>query len=191
MNWIDVIAVVKKFVNTRFSNLGTAATKNYTEYLTQDSTDLPESRCVYSAIASAVSSVYEPAGDITCAELTEDLLIQANIGNIYNVTDSGTTTDLFTCGAGTAISQDDNVLIIKSGEEFKFQLLGNLLDFRAYQKKLLESAVTIDGTQYTTVEDAIGALVTLAEANKSNFDNYYTKTQVDALLSNKLSIEGE
>lgn len=185
MNWIDVLAIAKKYVATKIAGLGTASTKNYTDYLTADSTDLPESRCVFQAIASAVSSVYEPAGDITCAELTEDLLVQANVGNIYNVSDSGTTTDLFTCGAGTAISANDNVLIVKSGEDFKYQLLGNLLDLRDYQKKILSSAITIDGTQYTTVETALNAL---AEVFNSN---YYTKAEIDALLENKLSIQGE
>ena len=119
-------------------DLGTAINKNWTDLVRPNSHDLVESNAVYSAITNAISSIYTPHGDITCAELVPALLIEENIGNVYTVTDSGTTTAYFMQGAGKTINVGDSVSIIKAGETtILFNLMGNVLDLTDYQKKNL------------------------------------------------------
>lgn len=135
--------------------IGTAAAKNATDRVSPNNTGLVESQSVYSAIQTALSSIYTPRGDITCAELTSSLLIDANVGNVYETSDSGTTTALFLQGAGVPISAGSNVGIINAGQgRILFNLMANAFDLTAYQKKDLTQA--IEGE--TTVEGALGAL---------------------------------
>ena len=139
------------------ADLGTAAGKNYTTNVSPNNHDLVESNAVYSAINNALSSVYTPRGSITCAELVSSLLIPANVGNVYNTTDSGTTTADFMQGAGVTINAGDSVGIIQTGPSiYKFNLMGNTIDLHEYQKKDLAQAVE----SATTVEGALGALST-------------------------------
>ena len=140
--------------------LGTVSSKDFTTYLTPNSTDIPEARAVYNAITSAVSSVYQPYGDLTVAQLVPSLLVQANVGHIYNITDSGVTTEYFVQGAGVPIAVGDNVGIVYSDNGFLFNLMAGITDLRDYQKKLLDTPLTIDGVQKTTVEGALGGLTT-------------------------------
>ena len=174
--------------------LGTAAAKNSTNAVTAGSIDLVESGAVKDAIDSAVTSAYKEAGTKTCAELTSALLIAANRGNVYNITDDGTTTADFVEGAGHPIKAGDNVGVTLSGSVYKFDLLSGFVDVSGFQTKALttavegqntvegalgalssdkqpktmSAAVTVDGTSQTTVEGAIGAINTLAAANKTN-----------------------
>ena len=104
--------------------LGTASTKGFTNAVTQSSTNLVESGAVYDAIANAVSSTYKPAGSKTCSQLLPSLLIEANLGKVYNVTDSGTTTSDFVEGAGKPINAGDNIAIVDIGSStYKFDIL--------------------------------------------------------------------
>ena len=140
-------------------NLGTASEKDYTSNVRPNNFDLVESHAVYSAINSALSSIYVPRGDLSCAELTADLLIPANVGNVYTMSDSGTTSALFINGAGHPIAVNDNVGIIRAGaDSIMFNLMGNAFDLHDYQTKELETPLTIDGTEETTVEGALGEL---------------------------------
>ena len=138
-------------------DFGTAALKNSTDRVSPNNTDLVESQSVYSAINTALSSIYSPRGEITCAELTSELLISDNIGNVYETSDSGTTTALFLQGAGHPIAVGSNVGIINAGEgRILFNLMANAFDLTDYQKKELTQAV--EGA--TTVEGALGVLST-------------------------------
>lgn len=129
--------------------------KNTTDRVQPGNTGLVESQSVYSAIQSAVSSVYTPRGDLTCAELTSELLIAANVGNIYEMTDAGTTTALFLQGAGETINIGANVGIIKAGgDRILFNLMPGAFDLSDYQKKDLASAIR----GQSTVEGALGEI---------------------------------
>ena len=85
------------------------------------------------------TSVYKPKGNIACAQLVPALLIESNIGNVYNVTDNGTTTSDFAEGAGKPIHVGDNVAIVDIGtggqSEFKFDLLAGMVDLSNYVEK--------------------------------------------------------
>lgn len=171
--------VLAKASNSDFDmewqSLGTASLKNATDTVRPGSYDLVDSNAVYSAINNAMSSVYTPRGDLACADLTSALLIEANVGNVYTMSDSGTTSALFINGAGHAINANDNVGIIKAGQnDILFNLMGNAFDLHDYQKKDLTSAV--EGQ--TTVEGALGAL----SQNKASADLIPS----DASVNNKL-----
>lgn len=145
------------------SGAGTAAFKNFTDLVRPNNHDLVESNAVYNAINSALSSIYTPRGDLTCAELTSSLLIAANIGNVYEMTDSGTTSELFIQGAGHPITAGVNVGIIGAGQDdILFNLMGDAFDLTDYQKKALTNSVNYRGYTYSTVEAALAGLATYA-----------------------------
>jgi hypothetical protein len=147
--------------------LGTAASKGFTPNVAPNNHNLVESNAVYNAITTALTSIYTPRGDLTCAELTSSLLVAANVGNIYEMSDSGTTSALFLQGAGKTIHVGDNVGIIQTGvDTYKFNLMANAFDMTDYQKKELTSAV--EGQ--STVE---GALSTLNTKEKDDVKNVY------------------
>jgi len=135
--------------------LGTAAAKDYTDLVRPDNHNLVESNAVYNAINSALSSIYTPRGDIACAELAPSLLVEANVGNVYETTDSGTTTAYFMQGAGIPIPAGQNIGIIKAGPNtYLFNMMSNSFDLSDYQKKDLSSPVA----SANTVEGALGAI---------------------------------
>ena len=160
-------------------DFGTASIKNSTDRVLPNSTDLVESRAVYSAINTALSSIYTPRGNITCAELTSALLISDNIGSVYETSDSGTTTALFLQGAGHPIAVGSNVGVINAGQDrILFNLMPNAFDLTDYQKKDLASAVE----SATTVEGALGALSDNKQA-KTLTTSVESQTTVEGALS--------
>ena len=140
-DWNEESSTADAYIKNK-PELGTAAAKDYTPNVAPNNHNLVESNAVYNAINTALTSVYTPRGELTCAELTSSLLIAANVGNIYEMSDSGTTTDLFLQGAGVTISVGSNVGIIQTGvDTYKFNLMANSFDLHDYQKKV-ESATS-------------------------------------------------
>ena len=77
---------------------------------------------VASAISSAISSVYKPAGSVVFANLPTPSA--SNEGNVYNVTNAFTTTSNFVEGAGINYPAGTNVVIINTGSNtYKFDTL--------------------------------------------------------------------
>ena len=143
--------------------LGTAAVKDSTNAVTSGSTDLVESGAVKTAIDTAVSSLYKPAGDKTSAELIAALLIADNLGKVYNITTSGTTTADFVGGAGVTINVGDNVAIVDVGTaqnpSYKFDLLSGFIDLSNYiQKSNTVGFIKNDGTVDQTNYQAAGVI---------------------------------
>ena len=109
-----------------------------------DNTKFPTEAAVRTAIDSAVSSAYHAAGTKTVAQLTSSLLVSANEGDVYNITDSGSTTSDFIEGAGHPISVGDNVVVCDvGGGVYKFDLLSGFVDLTNYLTK------TGDGSDVT------------------------------------------
>lgn len=111
---------------------------------------------VNTAIDTAVASAYHAAGTKTVAQLTNALLVAANLGNVYNITDSGTTTADFVDGAGHPIEAGDNVGICDvGGGVYKFDLLSGFVDLSGYKAK--QTAVTdptADGDGLSFIDSA-------------------------------------
>jgi len=79
-----------------------------------------------------ISSVYKPGGSVTFANLpTAD---EAHLGLVYNVTNGFTTTDGFLEGAGKKHTAGTNVVVVKSGEEYKYDVLSGFVDLSEYAK---------------------------------------------------------
>ena len=140
---------IKDYINrkiTGYDKLGTASTKNFTTYVSPTQTEqLPISSSVYSAMTNMLRGAYHPAGSKTVAELTEDLLVKANLGNVYKITEDGVTSDLFIGGAGQTIKTGDNAVVLYASEDtYKFSLESGVVDLDAYQKKELTSGALIE-----------------------------------------------
>ena len=160
--------------------LGTASGKDSTDLVRPNSHELVESGSVYSAINNALSSIYTPRGKLTCAELTSALLIEANVGNVYQMSDSGTTSALFINGAGITINVNDNVGIIKAGaDSYMFNYMGSAFDLTDYQKKDLSSPIA----GASTVEGAIAQ-------NTSDIEKIKAYTAVSNTDANTLTTTG-
>ena len=141
-------------------SLGTASQKNFTPYVSPNDGGVPLSSSVYSAITSAVYGIYNPTGSKTCAELTSDLLIQANVGNVYKITDDGVTTSLFVGGAGQTIVAGDDAIVVYGGtpNTFLFDLRKGDIDLSGFQREELAQPIQVVDSEETTVEGALNAL---------------------------------
>jgi len=85
------------------------------------------------AIAASISSVYKPAGSSAFADLPTPA--KALLGNVYNVTDAFTTDDRFVEGAGQKYPAGTNVVVIKDGNDYKYDVLGSTIDLSNYYTK--------------------------------------------------------
>jgi len=159
---------------SEITDAGTAASKNSTSSVTAGSTDLVESGAVKTAIDNAVSGAYKHAGTKTCAELISSLLIASNNGNVYNITDSGTTTSDFIEGAGIPIRAGDNVGIAKISDSiYKFDLLSGFIDTSNFVTKsstsgLIKNDGSIDTTEYAPASSIPAAQI---QSDWSQSDN--------------------
>lgn len=111
-------------------------------------------------IDAAISSAYHHAGTKTCVELVAGLLVAANEGNVYNMTDSGTTTADFIEGAGQPIKAGDNVGVAKiSDGVYKFDLLSGFVDTSNFvQKSQTAGLLKNDGTVNDEIEGDVSSL---------------------------------
>ncbi len=66
-------------------------------------------------IDNTLTSVYKIKGSLASSALVSSLLVAANEGNVYNITDSFTTTADFVEGAGKVHTAGSNVVIVNAG----------------------------------------------------------------------------
>lgn len=126
-----------------YENLGTFAGEMKKKYarkdaiptavsaLTNDAKYQTEEQ-VAAAIKARVSSTYKAGGSVAFADLPE--LTEANLGLVVNVTDKFTTTADFLEGAGGEHPAGTNVVVVKSGEEYKYDVLAGFVDLSGYVK---------------------------------------------------------
>ena len=87
---------------------------------------------VVAAITAKVSSTYKAGGSVAFASLpTAD---EAHLGMVYNVTDKFTATADFVEGAGGKHPAGTNVVVVKSGDEYKYDVLAGFVDLSEYAK---------------------------------------------------------
>lgn len=135
-------------------------TLTFDDVPTANSNNPVKSGGVKSAIDAAVASAYHHAGTKTCAELVAGLLVAANEGNVYNMTDSGTTTSDFIEGQGQPIKAGDNVGVCKeSAGVYKFDLLSGFVDTSNFvQKSVTAGLLKNDGTVNDEIEGDVATL---------------------------------
>lgn len=80
-----------------------------------------------------ISAVYKPAGSVAFAALPA--LAEDVLGNVYNVTDAFTTTANFVEGAGNKYPKGTNVVVVKVGDAYKYDVLAGFVDLSGYVEK--------------------------------------------------------
>lgn len=92
--------------------LGTIEIPNDLSQYDNTNTDFQSGAQVDQKINSQIASVYKPAGNIAAAGLTSALLVEANLGKVYNLTEDATTTADWAEGAGKTVKAGTEVTII-------------------------------------------------------------------------------
>lgn len=82
-------------------------------------------------IAAKISSTYKAAGSTTFADLPA--LAAAIEGNVYNISDEFTTNENFVEAAGTKYPAGTNIVCIKVGDDYKWDVLAGFVDLSAYE----------------------------------------------------------
>ena len=80
-------------------------------------------------INAKISAVYKPAGSVAFAALPA--LAEDVLGNVYNVTDAFTTTANFVEGAGNKYPKGTNVVVVKVGDAYKYDVLAGYVEKEA------------------------------------------------------------
>lgn len=113
-------------------------------------------------IAESLGAIYKPAGSIAFASLPA--LSADVLGNVYNITDSFTTTADFVEGAGDNYPAGTNVAIVDVGtggsHSYKYDVLSGVVDLSAYrtaaQQDVIDSgkqATLVSGTNIKTINN--------------------------------------
>ena len=127
-----------KYVRKKDLPTNVSALTNDAKYQTEEQ--------VASAINAKVSSTYKAGGSVAFADLPE--LTEANLGLVVNVTDTFTTTDSFLDGSGAKHPAGTNVVVVKSGEEYKYDVLAGFIDLSGYAStEAVDAAKTAAITQ--------------------------------------------
>lgn len=115
-----------------------------------------------------ISAVYKPAGSVAFTDLPA--LAEDVLGNVYNVTNAFTTTDSFVEGAGNKYPKGTNVVVVKSGEDYKFDVLAGFVDLSGKVDK--EDGKGLSANDFTNELkaklEAIAAGATKVEASETN-----------------------
>ena len=105
-------------------------------------------------IDGKISSVYKPAGSVAFADLPG--ASEANLGFVYNVTNTFTTTADFVDGAGKKHPAGSNVVIVSTGEgTYGYDVLSGFVDLSGYVEK--------DGSKVLSTNDFTNELKTKLE----------------------------
>lgn len=103
---------------------------------------------VQDAINASISTVYKAGGSkssrqITSAGTAAVILVESNLGYVYNITDDFTTTDNFVEGAGNTYTAGTNVVVVNAGTDaspvYKFDVLSSFINLSGYME-LVEDA---------------------------------------------------
>ena len=117
-------------------------------------------------INSKLSSAYKAQGSKTAAGLTSDLLVPANEGYVYNISDKLTITDsnksLFVEGIQDSYIEGTNVVVVNVGGAYKFDVIAGFVDLTTYAKTADQKVIT----------DALSGRITTLENFKSGKDGY-------------------
>jgi len=150
---------------------------------------------VDNAIAEAEASVCRPGGSLTAAQVVSGLLVEGNVGKVYNLSENVTTTSDFVEGSGHVLPAGTNIQVIDadttgSSPSYKFDTYagaygvatqsGNGLMSSTDKTKLDNADVTaytgsgaIDITNHTVSIAAASTTApgTMSAADKQKLDN--------------------
>ena len=118
-------------------------------------------------IAAKISSTYKAAGSTTFAALPA--LSAAIEGNVYNISDEFTTTEDFVEAAGTKYPAGTNIVCIKVGEAYKWDVLAGFVDLSAYETAEAAGAKYATKTELT---DGLAGKVSVVEGKGLSTEDY-------------------
>lgn len=117
--------------------LGTAAAASVSTGIADGDAGLVTGDQVHDYVGAQISSVLKPVGNIAPVELTSSLLVEANLGNVYNLTADltldATVAALFKDGEeGETIVEGTDVGVIFDGTSYLFNAFAGHIDLSAY-----------------------------------------------------------
>lgn len=120
-------------------------------------------------IAAEIGKVYKPAGSLAAAGVVSSLLVAANLGKVYNLSEDVTTDSDWVDGAGHTVKAGTNIVIAEVGNEgtpaYKFDALTFALDLSNYLQP--EDFETIGATEAKAI---VAAAIAAAEAPAQSGD---------------------
>lgn len=126
--YVDTELAKKADKSTTVAGYGITDAYTKTEVYTKGEADT----AISDAVKVAVAGVYKVKGSVAFAELS---LAGAEEGYVYNVTDAFTTTADFVEGAGAEYPAGSNVVVVKVGEDLKWDVMAGTYDFSEYLTK--------------------------------------------------------
>ena len=125
-----------------------------------------------------LSSAYKAQGSKAASELTSSLLAAANEGYVYNLSDALEITDsnksLFVEGVKSSYPAGTNVVVVKVGSTYKFDVIAGFVDLTAYAKTADQKTIT----------DALSGRITTLEGFKNGTDGYQYVKDVNSSHTN-------
>lgn len=118
-------------------------------------------------IAAKISSTYKAAGSVAFAALPA--LAAAIEGNVYNISDEFTTTEDFVEAAGTKYPAGTNIVCIKVGEAYKWDVLAGFVDLSAYETAEAAGAKYATKTELT---DGLASKVDIVAGKGLSTEDY-------------------
>ena len=119
-----------------------------------------------SEVDGKLSSAYKAQGSKTASQLTSSLLAAANEGYVYNLSDKLEITDanksLFVEGVKSSYPAGTNVVVVKVGSAYKFDVIAGFVDLTEYAKTADQQVIT----------DALSGRITTLEKFKNGTDGY-------------------
>ena len=146
------------------SSLYEKTANKVTSFNTPTDIEYPSAKLVKDYVDAKVSTVYKPQGSVLFSSLVVGLLVAANSGFVYNITDAFTTNENFVEGAGKSHSAGTNVVIIEHSGNYKFDVLGGTVDLTPYEllsNKVIAWSSTTNDTRYASeklVKDSLEEL---------------------------------
>lgn len=130
-------------------------------------------------VNSKLSSAYKAQGSKTANQLTSSLLVAANEGYVYNISEELTITEsnkgLFVEGVKSSYPAGTNVVIVNvGGGVYKFDVIAGFVDLTAYAKTADQKTIT----------DALSGRITTLEGFKNGTGGYQYVKNVDSSHTN-------
>lgn len=116
------------FVKTAITNAAVTVDTS----MSDASTNPVQNKVAKAYIDSKVSAAYKTMGNLAPSGIVSTLLVAANEGNVYNINAEFTTSSDFVEGAGKTYPAGTNIVVIKQGALYKFDVLSGFVDLSGY-----------------------------------------------------------
>lgn len=132
-------------------------------------------------VNAKISSVYKPGGSVAFASLPA--ADEASLGMVYNVTDAFATDAKFVEGAGQSYPAGTNVVVVKQGDAYKYDVLAGFVDLTDYAKRSeipTGKLAAKDTVEESDLAAALAKKITDADTAKHTHANKATLDKIDA-----------